>query len=171
MGIHKLEATQSLPIDIQAAWEFFSNPANLNAITPPRLGFQMTSKAPTQMYPGLFLTYRVRPLFNVPLDWVTEITQVEAPLRFIDEQRSGPYRIWHHEHHFREVPGGVEMRDVVYYSIGFGPIGDLIARTVVRKRVHEIFRYRKRVLEQRFGVYPRRPEARGSERTHDGSAA
>ena len=151
MSIHRFERIQIVPTSIEEAWAFFSNPANLSAITPPSLGFEIRSPLPTEMYAGLFVTYRVRPLLNVALEWVTEITHVEHQRYFVDEQRVGPYRIWHHEHHFREVPGGVEMRDLLHYSVGFGALGDRLARLVVRPRLEKIFAFRTEVLKERFG--------------------
>lgn len=153
MAIHRFEAVQVLPTDMDTAWDFFSSPANLPAITPPWLGFKVTSKLPDAMYPGLFVTYKVSPIFGIALDWVTEITHISHKEFFVDEQRTGPYRIWHHEHHFRDVPGGVEMRDIVHYDVGFGFAGDLIAKRVVGPRVEAIFAYRQQVLNERFGLY------------------
>ena len=151
MTIHRFERVHVVPTNLDEAWSFFSSPANLPAITPPSLGFEVRSPLPTEMYPGLFITYRVRPLLGIPLEWVTEITHVSPKRFFVDEQRVGPYRIWHHEHHFREVPGGVEMRDLVHFSVGFGPLGDIAARYLVRPRLDAIFAFRRQVLEERYG--------------------
>ena len=151
MSIHRFERIQTVPTSLEEAWAFFSNPANLSAITPPALGFAVRSQLPTEMYAGLFITYRVRPLLNIALEWVTEITHVEHQRYFVDEQRVGPYALWHHEHHFREVPGGAEMRDLLHYSVGFGPFGDAAVRFVVRPRLEAIFAFRRAVLEERFG--------------------
>ena len=163
MSIHRFERIQIVPTSIEEAWAFFSNPANLSAITPPSLGFEIRSPLPTEMYPGLFVTYRVRPLLNIALEWVTEITHVEHQRYFIDEQRVGPYALWHHEHHFREVPGGVEMRDLLHYSVGFGPFGDAAVRFVVRPRIEAIFAFRTKVLNERFGVGSRPVDRRSSD--------
>lgn len=150
MSIHRFETTERLPISLEEAWAFFSDPRNLAVLTPPSLGFDILGDPPESMYPGLMLHYRVRPLFRVPVTWLTEITHVREPKFFVDEQRVGPYRVWHHEHHFREVPGGVEMRDRVTYALPFGPLGALLDRLLVRGRVRRIFEFRRRVLAQRF---------------------
>ena len=106
MKFFRLLEDQTLPIPLREAWDFFSDPGNLPRITPPWLGFEVTSEPPPRMYPGMVLTYRVRPLLGIPVSWMTEITQVSEPEYFIDEQRFGPYRLWHHEHRFEEAPGG-----------------------------------------------------------------
>ncbi|MCK9485665.1 MAG: SRPBCC family protein [Dehalococcoidia bacterium] len=150
--------TQRLPVSLDEAWSFFSSPANLAAITPPDMGFQVLGEAPEVMRPGLLVRYRVRPLLGIPVTWVTEITRVEDGRLFVDEQRSGPYAFWQHQHRFREVADeagrGVEMRDIVHYEVGFGLFGDLVDQLVVRRRLAAIFAYRRRVLEQRFGTMP-----------------
>ena len=123
-----LREVQRLPISVPEAWSFFSDPRNLPRITPPSLGLEVTSDLPGKMYPGMIVTYRVRPIPGVPVDWVTEITHVREPSLFVDEQRFGPYRFWHHEHHFREVEGGVEMVDLVLYALPLGGIGRVFGR-------------------------------------------
>lgn len=151
MSVHRLERVQLLPMTLEDAWAFFSDPANLSQITPPDMAFQVTSPLPAVAYAGLMIRYRVRPLLGVPVIWVTEITQVRPGEYFVDEQRVGPYRLWHHEHHFREVPGGIEMRDIVHYALPFGALGDWVNRLVVARRVARIFAYRREVLARMFG--------------------
>jgi len=109
--MHTLERTQRLPISVEEAWKFFQSPENLAAITPDYMGFNILSETPAKMYPGLFIHYKVSPLLGIKMRWTTEITHVEAPSYFVDEQRVGPYSIWHHEHHFKAIEGGVEMLD------------------------------------------------------------
>ncbi|MEX0784035.1 MAG: SRPBCC family protein [Dehalococcoidia bacterium] len=152
MSVHRLEATQFLPVTVDEAWRFFSDPRNLALITPPWLDFTLTSAdLPEQMYEGLIIAYTVRPALNIPVKWVAEITHVREGDYFVDEQRSGPYSLFHHEHHFRAVQGGTEMRDIVHYAAPLGPLGDLIVRLQVRGKLDQIFSYRRKVLEQRFG--------------------
>lgn len=151
MSLHRFETEQTLPISRDEAWAFFSDPRNLAVITPPDMGFEITSPMPARAYAGLIISYRVRPLLGIPVQWVTEITHVDEGNYFVDEQRLGPYRVWHHEHHFSDVPGGIHMRDIVHYSVPFGPIGDLVEKLVVGRRVQAIFDFRRRVLDQRFG--------------------
>ena len=149
--LRRLECRQLLPLPPVAAWEFFSRPENLARITPPDLGFEVTSPLPGRMYAGMIVSYRVSPFGGVQVPWVTEITHVRAPEFFVDEQRSGPYRFWHHQHHFREVAGGVEMTDLVHYQLPFGAVGDLLAGSLVERRVTAIFAFRRRVLTELFG--------------------
>ena len=152
MAIHRLAARQVVPISLDEAWTFFSNPRNLPRITPPWLALELTSDPPAAMYPGLIITYNVRPFAGVPLAWATEITHVEERVRFIDDQRLGPYSLWRHQHDFREVAGGVEVRDEVRYALPFGPLGDAVVWLAVRRRVRAIFEYRREVLREQFGA-------------------
>lgn len=147
MPLEQLERLQVIPSTLPEAWSFFSRPDNLSAITPPWLNFQVTSSLPAQMYPGMILTYTVSPVAGLPLEWVTEITHCSQPCLFIDEQRIGPYRFWHHQHHFREVPGGVEVRDLVHYKLPLGPLGRIASR-YVRKRLASIFDFRREAVQE-----------------------
>ncbi len=146
-----LKRTQWLPITLDEAWDFFSSPANLNDITPEDMVFEIISEVPKVMYEGLFIMYRIKPIFNIPMRWVTEITHIKGRSYFIDEQRSGPYRIWHHEHHFEEKDGGVLMTDLLYYDVGMGWIGKCASLLFVDRKVKEIFDYRFQLLEEKFG--------------------
>ena len=147
-----LREVQRLPISLPEAWSFFSDPRNLSRITPPSLGLEVTSDLPGVMYPGMIITYRVRPIPWISVGWVTEITHVREPVLFVDEQRFGPYRFWHHEHHFREVEGGVEMEDIVHYALPFGTIGRVFGGPLVRRRLEQIFSFRRRFLVREFGL-------------------
>ena len=146
MALQRFSATQIVATDIDTAWRFFSDPRNLARMTPPWLGLVPTSKVPEEMYPGLIVTYRVRPAFGVRVEWVTEITHVMEGRLFVDEQRSGPYRFWHHQHHFRAVDGGVEVKDIVHYRLPLATIADLVAGNLVRRQLSRIFAYRRRML-------------------------
>lgn len=157
MSVHRFDTTHLLPIPRDEAWRFFSDPRNLARITPPEMDFTITSDLPEEVYAGLIITYRVRPLLAVPVTWVTEITQVSAGERFVDEQRAGPYAMWHHEHHFREIPGGTAMRDIVHYAVPGGPVGDLINDWFIARKVAGIFAYRRRTLDVLFGAIEREP--------------
>lgn len=142
-----LEFSQFLPVSAQEAWSFFSNPANLSKITPKEMNFVITSKVPEKIYPGLIITYKVSPLLGIPMPWVTEITHVKEPDYFVDDQRSGPYAIWHHEHYFEVVADGVIMRDKLFYKVPFGLLGNLLDNLLIRNKVSGIFEYRKKYLE------------------------
>lgn len=151
--MYLLKRAQLLPIDLQTAWQFFSDPRNLPVITPPDLGFEITSGLPERMYAGMVVTYRVRPMLGIAVNWVTEITHVREPDFFVDEQRFGPYRFWHHQHHFKAVAGGVEMTDLVSYLLPFPPFGQLAA-PFVRRRLEYIFDFRRQALERIWSPYP-----------------
>lgn len=134
------------------AWEFFSSPENLAKISPPYMGFTITGNLkPEKMYAGQIISYIVKPLAGIPMTWVTEITHVNEPHFFVDEQRSGPYKLWHHQHHLREIPGGVLMTDIIHYAIPFGPIGAIAKTLLVEKELEKIFDFRKKTLESLFG--------------------
>src|SRR5687768_951926 len=120
MGVHSLKTVQKFPATLDETWNFFSLPANLAAVTPAHLQFKIRSNHHgDRMYPGQIIEYTIKPLFGVPVYWMTEITHVEDRRYFVDEQRYGPYSMWHHQHHFREIEGGVEMTDIVHYKIPF----------------------------------------------------
>ena len=162
MKIHRFTDTQFLPVDLEATWRFFSDPRNLQLMTPPSLNLVPISELPDAMHPGLVVTYRVKPAIGIALTWVTEITHVVDRQLFVDEQRFGPYRFWHHQHHFREVAGGTEARDIVHYALPFGLVGELAGGAVVKKRVAEIFSFRRAALLRQFGeVAPLTPVAGG----------
>ena len=148
--MYQLKRTQFIKTDIDQAWDFFSSPKNLQVITPPYLGFEIKSELPEKMYPGLFINYKVSPLLGIKLNWTTEITHVEEPHFFVDEQRVGPYRIWHHEHHFVQKDGGIEMTDIVSYQLPFGWLGRLFHPVIVAPKLKEIFAYRFKKVEELF---------------------
>ena len=151
--MHTLERIQRLPITVEEAWNFFQSPSNLATITPDYMGFNIMSEVPDQMYPGLFIDYKVSPLLGIKMNWTTEITHVDGPKYFVDEQRAGPYAIWHHEHHFKAIPGGVEMLDRVSYKIPFGILGKIAHPIIVRPKLEEIFDYRFTKVEELFGTW------------------
>ncbi|MDO9258083.1 MAG: SRPBCC family protein [Bacteroidales bacterium] len=148
--MQRFEYTQFVPASLDVVWDFFSSPANLSKITPPEMGFLITSPEQSEMYAGMFITYKVSPALGIKLDWVTEITEINNRKFFIDEQRKGPYNIWHHEHHFKEVDGGVEMHDILYYDVPFGFIGAIANMVFVRNKVKQIFAYREKRIEDIF---------------------
>jgi len=143
---------QFLPISLDKAWEFFATPKNLNEVTPNNLVFEFISKLPNQMYEGLIISYKIKPMLNIPVKWFTEITHIKEKLYFVDEQRKGPYHIWHHEHHFKEVDGGVLMTDILHYDIGMSFLGTIAGYLFVHKKVREIFDYRFIALEKYFSA-------------------
>ena len=146
----KLYQEQLLPLTLEEAWNFFATPKNLNEVTPNDLVFKITSTLPEKMYEGLIITYRIQPLLNIPINWCTEITHIKEQEYFVDEQRKGPYNIWHHEHHFKSVGGGVLMTDILHYDIGKSIFGRIAGKLFVHKQVQQIFRYRYKALETYF---------------------
>lgn len=148
--MYKLKQEQFLPISLDLAWDFFASPKNLNAVTPKELYFEITSELPEKMYEGLIITYRIKPMLNISVDWCTEITHISNHQYFIDEQRKGPYKIWHHEHHFKKVEGGVIITDLLYYEIGKWIFGWLAGKLFVNKKVKKIFSYRFQALNNFF---------------------
>lgn len=148
--MNKLKQEQFLPLTIDEAWDFFATPLNLNKITPDDMVFVFTSSVPEKMYRGLIITYKIKPLLNIPMNWVTEITHIEDKVYFVDEQRKGPYNIWHHEHHFRAVDGGVIMTDILHYDIGKSIFGWLAGKLFVDKKVKQIFEFRNIMLSEMF---------------------
>lgn len=155
MPVHTLECTQVFPASLAEAWDFFSSPRNLERITPKALDFQILSDLPPRMYAGMMIRYRVRPLLGIPLTWVTEITHIEEGVRFVDEQRVGPYRMWHHEHHFRELEGGkIEMLDRVTYQLAGGWLSEPVHGLVVRRQLAEIFAFRTEAVKRLFPEPP-----------------
>lgn len=149
--VYRLKFVQELPVSMQKAWDFFSSPANLQEITPSTMDFRITSEPSEKMYAGQVIEYRVKPLPALSLYWMTEITHVEEGKYFVDEQRYGPYSLWHHQHHFREIEGGVEMTDIVHYKIPGWVLGDIANSIFVKKKLQEIFNYRYAKVEELFG--------------------
>ena len=148
--MYQLKRTQFIKADIKTCWDFFSSPTNLKVITPSYMGFEVKTEVPEKMYEGLMIAYTVRPLLGIPMSWITEIKTVKENVFFVDEQRQGPYTIWHHEHHFKAVEGGVEMTDIVSYVLPFGILGKLVHPFVVRKKLEEIFAYRFKKVDEIF---------------------
>jgi ligand-binding SRPBCC domain-containing protein len=153
--IYSLKTVQKLPVSLEEAWEFFSRPKNLKEITPANLGFNIISKHHgDKMYAGQIIEYKVSPLLGIPLYWMTEITQVSENQFFIDEQRYGPYSLWHHQHHFKPIDGGVEMTDIVHYKIPFWFLGDIANTILVKRELRKIFDFRFRKAEEVLGKWP-----------------
>ena len=155
MSVHSLYAVQKLALSLDEAWDFFSKPDNLQAITPSKLGFKIQSLYHgKQMYPGQIIEYTVKPILGIPLYWMTEITHVVDKKYFVDEQRYGPYSMWHHQHHFKEISGGVEMTDIVHYKNPFGFIGGIANGLFVQNQLKGIFSFRFEKTNELFGAWP-----------------
>lgn len=148
-----LKYSQKIPLSLEESWDFFSSPSNLKTLTPDYLNFKIKSTEEKKMYAGQIIVYDIHPILNLPIEWVTEITHVEKPYYFIDEQRFGPYKFWHHQHHFRSISNGVEMVDILYYQMPFGFFGKLLHTFKIKQDLEKIFTYRRKKLENLFGIY------------------
>jgi ligand-binding SRPBCC domain-containing protein len=151
-GVYFLRREQLLPVDLLTAWSFFSSPNNLAKITPPEMSFKplSTFNESQQIYPGMLIDYKVKPLFGISLFWRTEIVDVQKPYSFVDTQLKGPYRLWEHTHTFTEKENGVLMQDVVKYQLPLGPLGVLANALLVRKKLESLFAFRKAAIERIF---------------------
>ena len=151
--VYAIKTVQRLPISLEQAWEFFSSPKNLQEITPDNMGFAIISKHHgDKMYAGQVIEYIVKPVLGIPLYWMTEITHVADKQYFVDEQRYGPYSMWHHQHHFKAIEGGVEMIDIVHYKMPFWFLGDIANSLFVKQQLKGIFDYRFVKVEELFGA-------------------
>jgi ligand-binding SRPBCC domain-containing protein len=150
MSVYQLHRKQFLPISIEEAWSFFSSPKNLQTITPAYMGFVIKSGADSAMYAGQLITYTVSPVLGIPMGWVTEITHVDSPNYFVDNQRFGPYAMWHHKHFFKAVENGVEMEDIVDYKLPLGFLGSIAHALFVKNKLNQIFDYREKKLTELF---------------------
>lgn len=150
--VYSLKAVQNIPIAPTAAWDFFSSPANLASITPGNISFKIISvHHGEKMYAGQVIEYKLRPVLNIPVYWMTEITHVEDKVYFVDEQSFGPFSMWHHQHHFKVIGGGVEMTDIVHYKLPLWFLGDIANALFVKKRLKKVFDYRYSKIEKLFG--------------------
>ena len=153
--VYSIKTIQKIPISLDTAWDFFSKPDNLKEITPDNLGFNIISKHHgTNMYPGQIIEYKVSPILGIPLYWMTEITHVEDKKYFVDEQRYGPYSMWHHQHHFKAIDGGVEMTDIVHYKLPLWILGDIANTIMVKAQLKGIFNFRYKAVDDKFGKWP-----------------
>ncbi|XZF13584.1 SRPBCC family protein [Chitinophagaceae bacterium MMS25-I14] len=152
MAVHRLVRTQHIPVPVDALWDFFSHPNNLDVLTPSYMNFRTTSgPLPDEIYPGQIITYKVSPVLGIPLFWMTEITHVMPGKLFVDEQRRGPYRLWHHQHHFAATIHGTLMTDIVHYQLPLSLFGTIAHRLFVKRRLEDIFDYRFKKISELFG--------------------
>lgn len=151
--VSQLYFEQSFPASVDDVWEFISSPKNLKLITPPYMNFEITSKdLPEKMYQGMIIVYRVSPLPFFRVQWVTEITVVKEKEYFVDEQKSGPYSFWHHQHFLLKTKEGVLMKDIVSYKPPFGFLGAVANSLFIKKNILRIFSFRKSALENIFST-------------------
>ena len=150
MKIFKLETAQVLPISFYEAWAFFSNPHNLSLITPPSLALRIKGSFEGEIQNGMIIEYTVMPFKGIVMDWVSEIKHVQKPYIFVDEQRTGPYKFWYHQHLFKAHPRGVEVIDKIYYALPGGLLAGVLNQCVIKGQLGSIFAHRRRVLEAKF---------------------
>ena len=151
MGFYQFKKKQVINASLEAVWEFISDPANLKKITPDYMGFDITSKeVPSKMYAGMIISYRVSPLFGIKTTWVTEITHLKENSYFVDEQRVGPYKIWHHQHMIQPTEKGTLMTDIVSYQPPLGFLGSIANELIIKGKLNEIFEYRTKALDEIF---------------------
>jgi len=162
-GVYKLRTEQILPVSIDQAWEYFSSPKNLQKITPDDLDFIITSGEPEPMFAGQLITYKIKLFPFLRSSWITEITHVSNSDYFIDEQRFGPYKMWHHLHRFTSLENKVLMEDIVHFKLPLGWLGRLFFPILIKPRLQHIFQYRYRKLEELFGK-PEQPLNKGKEK-------
>ena len=153
MKIYQYNSKQKLPISVDEAWNLLSNPNNLQKLTPSYLGMITISGAERPLYAGQFIQYLVTPILGIKTKWVTEITNVVDKVYFVDEQRFGPYALWHHTHFINEIDGGVEMEDIINYKVPFGILGQLVHPFLVKPKLNEIFEFRRKALIEMFGEF------------------
>ena len=146
MKLYQLKTKQKLPISVDKAWDFFSNPKNLKEITPKEMNFRILSGADKSIFAGQIIQYKVTPILGISTKWVTEITHVKDKEYFVDEQRFGPYSLWHHKHFIKEIDGGIEMEDIVDYKIPFGFLGQIAHSLFIKKKLRQIFNYREKKI-------------------------
>ena len=154
MAFYQLIRTQKLPASIEEIWDFISSPINLKDITPDYMGFKITNNSGQEkMYPGMIITYKVSPIPGIKLNWLTEITHVKFHEYFVDEQRIGPYSLWHHQHKIAPIEGGVLITDIVTYQPPLGFIGALANAVFIKKQLRKIFDFRAIAFEKKFGKF------------------
>ena len=152
MALYTFETSQKFPASAEQIWNFISSPQNLRNITPENMRFNIVTKnLPEKMYPGMIIAYNLRPLFGIKRTWVTEITQVKELESFIDEQRIGPFKFWHHQHRLKSIPGGILMQDIVNYQPPFVLLGSIANTLFIKNILKDIFHFRSIKLEKIFG--------------------
>jgi len=150
--VYSIKRVQRIPVSLDTLWDFFSTPVNLETITPPNMHFTTISQFHGDMvYPGQVIEYKLSPFLGITMYWMTEITHVAPKTHFVDEQRYGPYSLWHHQHHFKEIEGGVEMTDIIHYKIPLWFLGDIANALFVQKQLRQVFDYRFKKVEELFG--------------------
>ncbi|HCY45878.1 MAG TPA: hypothetical protein DHU89_04285 [Flavobacteriales bacterium] len=151
MPVYQFYKEQKIHTTVDEIWDFVSSPGNLKEITPDYMGFEITTGHTSDvMYPGMIISYKVSPILGIKMPWVTEITHVSEKDYFVDEQRKGPYKIWHHEHKIIQTDDGVIMTDLITYEPPFGFLGGIANKLFIKKQLNAIFEYRKKVIDEKY---------------------
>jgi ligand-binding SRPBCC domain-containing protein len=158
MKVYSLSQEQTIPISTEEAWRFFSSPRNLEAMTPPEMGFKIVSLPSETLYEGEIIQYSVKAFPGIWIPWVSEIKSLKKGESFVDDQISGPFKFWHHRHSFEETECGTLVQDLIHYSVGFGIFGELARALVVKNQLARMFEHRREVLEEKFGKVTRSPQ-------------
>lgn len=153
MAFYQKKTEQFINASLDEVWDFMSSPKNLKEITPKHMGFDITSdNKEEKMYQGMIISYIVKPILGIPTKWVTEITHVEDKKYFVDEQRIGPYKLWHHQHILEERNGGVYMKDIITYEPPFGILGAIANNVFIKKQLNSIFNFRFEAVDLKFNT-------------------
>ncbi|WP_010522488.1 SRPBCC family protein [Aquimarina agarivorans] len=150
MKTYKLEAKLELPIPIDEAWDFFSNPNNLSKIMPKSMKFKVIDGATLPLYCGQVIQYTVTPLPFFNTTWLSEINYIQKPNFFVDTQLEGPYKLWHHKHYLEAIPNGTLVTDIVHYQVPFGVLGRLLHPVIIKPKLAKIFEYRTKHITSLF---------------------
>ncbi|KAA3613053.1 MAG: hypothetical protein D8M58_12145 [Calditrichaeota bacterium] len=154
MAVFQFYKEQKISASIDKVWDFISSPYNLKRITPEHMQFNITYRnLAAKIYPGMIIHYTVKPLLGLKMTWVTEITHVKEGEYFVDEQRVGPYKIWHHEHKLVEIEKGVLMTDLITYEPPFSILGKIANKLFIQRDLEKIFNYRTQSMIKIFGEY------------------
>jgi ligand-binding SRPBCC domain-containing protein len=148
--LYTLKQVNKLPVGIETAWSFFADPANLPRVNPPHLDLKIDTDIEGEVQPGQLIKIKLKPILGIGVSWVSKITHVERYKLFVDEQVTGPFGFWQHQHHFKEVDGGTEVTDLIYYKMPYRNLGELAA-PFVRKQLHKSFAYRQKKISQCLG--------------------
>ena len=151
MAFYQFKREQFIKATIDEVWDFMSSPKNLKHITPKHMGFDITSdNSDEKMYQGMIISYIVKPVLSIPTKWVTEITHVVDKKYFVDEQRIGPYKLWHHQHILEEHKNGVMMKDIVTYEPPMGILGAIANAVFIKNQLKNIFKFRFKAVDEKF---------------------
>ena len=150
-GLYTLYAKQTVAKEIDLLWDFFRKPRNLNKLTPEDVEFKITSGKSDDFYEGKIISYKIRPFKMINLNCVTEISQVKEGFYFVDNQIFGPYKMWHHEHHFKSNGDGTtDIIDKVKYKLPFYILGRLMHKIFIKRKLVNIFMFRQKQINNLF---------------------